>query len=135
MFEPPRTEEIDLAQASEIELLMVADRPGLTPDEATQRGYILVDWGTPFMIAHSDHFPELPTPSLRLGQGLMALDLLRQLGGAAYLPMVEGALSHGDLFLVEDAPLIPRQVYAAFRPSGADRADLREALRALKAAP
>lgn len=134
LFEPPRSAEVELEQVSEVQLLMVSDRPGLSVQEATERGYILVDWGTPFMIAHSDHFPELPTPSLRLTQGLMALDLLPVLGGAAYLPrpMVDAALRQGTLFPVADAPPIPRQVYAAFRAGDANRDSLRKALGILR---
>ena len=137
LFEPPRSEELELEQVFELELRMVARRPGLVAAEAIARDYILVDWGTPFMIAHSDHFPELPASSLRLSQGVMALDLLRRLGGAAYLPqaMAQDALAAGELHPVADAPVIPRKVYAAFRAGGNDREALREALRLLRQGP
>jgi DNA-binding transcriptional LysR family regulator len=137
LFEPPRSEEFELEQVCELELLMVADRPDLGAAEAITRNYILVDWGTPFMIAHSEHFPELPASSLRLSQGLMAVDLLRRLGGAAYLPraMVDDALTKGDLHLVADAPVFRRKVYAAFRAGGTNREALREALRLLGQRP
>lgn len=137
LFEPPRSEELELEPVCELELRMVSTHPDLGATEAIARDYILVDWGTPFMIAHSDQFPELPASSLRLSQGLMALDLLRRLGGAAYLPlgMVDEALAKGELHLVADAPVIPRKVYAAFRAGGIGREALREALRLLRQVP
>jgi DNA-binding transcriptional LysR family regulator len=137
LFEPPRSEEFELEQVCDLQLQMVAHRPGLNAAEAIAQDYILVDWGTPFMIAHSEHFRELPASSLRLSQGLMALDLLRRLGGAAYLPraMVDDALAKAELHLVTDAPVIPRKVYAAFRAGGTDREALREALRLLRQGP
>lgn len=123
-----------MEQVARIRLVLVADRPDLSAEEATGQGYILVDWGTPFMMAHSAHYPELPPPSLRLSQGLMALDLLRRVGGAAYLPreLVGQSIEAGELFEVADAPAIERFAYAAFRPGAGNRDLVTDALTGLR---
>lgn len=117
LFEPPQLAEIILDQMARIPLVMVSDQPGLTADAAMQRGYVLVDWGSTFMLSHSRHFPDLPASALRVSQGGMALDLLRRDGGSAYLArqMVGGALDRGELHLVADAPIIERHAYAVYK--------------------
>jgi DNA-binding transcriptional LysR family regulator len=134
LFEPPSIQELEMEQVARIRLVLVADRPDLSAEEATGQGYILVDWGTPFMMAHSAHYPELPPPSLRLSQGLMALDLLRRVGGAAYLPreLVGQSIEAGELFEVADAPAIERFAYAAFRPGAGNRDLVTDALTGLR---
>ena len=98
--------------------------------EAVDLGYVLVDWGTSFLISHSQHFPELPVSALRVSQGGMALDVLLRDGGSAYLArqMVEGLLEGGALHPVTDAPVIERQAYAAYRPEAWNQALIGEVL-------
>lgn len=130
-FEPPRTPELIMEQVVRIPLVMVSDRPDLGVEEAMAAGYLLVDWGTSFMIRHAQLFPDLPASALRLSQGGMALDLLRRAGGSAYLPrqMVEDAIAAGELYPLAGAPEIERQAYVVYRPDQADLDLVGEALR------
>ncbi len=133
VFEPPRSPDLEIKQIAAVELILVADRPDLDAAQATAHGYILVDWGTPFMMAHSTRYPDLAPATIRLSQGLLAFDLLRRVGGAAYLPrpVVEDALAAGELFEVTDAEPIERYAYAAFRPGAGNRELVGEALKGL----
>ncbi len=131
LFEPPQLPEIVLDQMARIPLVMVSDQPGLTAEAAMQRGYVLVDWGSTFMLSHSRHFPDLPASALRVSQGGMALDLLRRDGGSAYLArqMAGDALDRGELHLVADAPVIERQAYAVYKGDSENLEALGDLLR------
>lgn len=131
LFEPPQLPEIVLDQVARIPLVMVSDQPGLTAEAAMQRGYVLVDWGSTFMLSHSRHFPDLPASALRVSQGGMALDLLRRDGGSAYLArqMAGDALDRGELHLVADAPVIERQAYAVYKGDSENLEALGDLLR------
>lgn len=127
MFEPPQMAELEVREAGKIELIMVASRPGLRARAAVGEGYIMVDWGIAFAIAHARHFPDMPPPAVRMGLGRLALAFLLECGGAAYLAerMVAEHLAAGRLHRVEDAPTIDRQVFAVFPAAASER---REAL-------
>ncbi len=131
LFEPPQLPGIILDQVARIPLVMVSDQPGLTAEAAMQRGYVLVDWGSTFMLSHSRHFPDLPASALRVSQGGMALDLLRRDGGSAYLArqMAGDALDRGELHLVADAPVIERQAYAVYKGDSENLEALGDLLR------
>lgn len=131
LFEPPQIPELVMDQVVRIPLVMVSDRPGETAETALGRDYILVDWGSSFLLGHSGHFPELPIAALRVSQGGLALDVLRTAGGSAYLAqqMVRDAIDRGELYAVADAPAIERQAYAVYRPDCANPELLEEVLR------
>jgi DNA-binding transcriptional LysR family regulator len=131
LFEPPQLPGIILDQVARIPLVMVSDQPGLTAEAAMQRGYVLVDWGSTFMLSHSRHFPDLPASALRVSQGGMALDLVRRDGGSAYLArqMAGDALDRGELHLVADAPVIERQAYAVYKEDSENLEALGDLLR------
>ncbi len=81
-------------------LVLVSTRDGQSVEQAVRDGYIKVDWGTSFSIAHARHFPDIPPPVLRVSHARMALALLLQgQGAAAYIaePMVQEHLANGSL--------------------------------------
>ncbi|MGM0680190.1 MAG: LysR family transcriptional regulator, partial [Pseudomonadota bacterium] len=92
-----------------------ASRPGSAADNLLEN-YILVDWGTSFLTRHARELPEQPTPTLRIGQGRIALDFILNCGGSAYLAeqMVQPYLDTGRLHRIEDAPVIERSAYALY---------------------
>lgn len=116
MFEPPQMAELEVREAAQIRLIMVADRPRLSAREAVGHGYIMTEWGTSFAITHARHFPDMPPPAVRMGLGRMALTFLLHNGGATYLAeqMVSEHLEMQRLHRVEDAPVIDRQVYVVY---------------------
>jgi DNA-binding transcriptional LysR family regulator len=132
LFEPPEMAELQIQEVATIELVLVSDRPRLAVREALGEGYVMVDWGTAFAIAHARYFPDIPPPALRMGLGRMALAFLLEHGGAAYLAygMVASHLEAGRLHLVAQAPVIDRKVYAV-TVSGHERRQLLERLLGL----
>ncbi len=78
--------------------------------------YIFVDWSYDFRSAHSEAYPEMPTPALTVALPGIALRRMIDYGGSAYLarPMVESLLATGRLFLIEGAPTFQRPAYAVY---------------------
>jgi DNA-binding transcriptional LysR family regulator len=127
MFEPPQMAELHAREIASVRLIMVSSRRDLSARDAVGAGYVTVDWGTSFAIAHARHFPDIPPARVRMGLGRMALSYLLANGGAAYLaePMVEGHLAARRLYPVQDAPVIDRQISAVSTLSN-DRSNLLE---------
>jgi len=104
---------------------MVSAVEGLALTTALNKDYVFVDWGISFSNEHARAFPEMAYPAKRMSHGSMALSILLNYGGAAYLAegSVEGLLQQGKLFCVEDAPVITRKAYAIWQATN-DKKDL-----------
>lgn len=116
MLEPPRIELMTTVRLAQIDLVLVSTKPGQAPEAALGDGYVTVDWGQAFEVEYRRLFPRAPAALTTLSNSGMALDYLRALGGAAYLPgrVISPELAAGSLFVVRDAPLITRHVYGIF---------------------
>lgn len=136
LFEPPQISDLAIRQVMDIPLVLVSSRPQASVEEAMRQDYFMVDWGNVFALQHAERFPHLSSPAARLASGVLALDLMRETGGAAYLarPLVEQQLANGELFLVEEAPVIERTVFAIYRPGDEQKTYMQQALAVLKQA-
>ncbi len=134
MFDPPQIPDLSIRQVAEISLVLVADRDGLTQEEAMKQNYYMVDWGNTFSLIHAEHFPNIPPPVARLASGLLARDLILDCGGSSYLAeqMVQQELEQGRLFRVSGAPVIERNAFTVYRPEDEKRQEMQQALGALK---
>jgi DNA-binding transcriptional LysR family regulator len=134
MFDPPQTAGLEIKQVADVPLRLYATKPGKSIEQAMSRNYVMVDWGSAYSIIHAGKFSELPPPALRTNSGEVAIGMLMDRGGAAYLPeeMVRDQVEEGRLFLVEDAPEINRLAYIVYRPECLDRTSMQQAMRALK---
>ena len=115
MWEPPQMTELELEEIGQIRLVLVSTDANQSVEQALRAGYIKVDWGTSFVIAHGRHFPDMAPPVLRVSHGRMALALLLQgQGTAAYIaePMVQEYIASGGLHRVENAPVLDRAFHA-----------------------
>jgi DNA-binding transcriptional LysR family regulator len=112
VYEPPRVTDLWMEAVATVELVLVADRPGLQADESLA-GYVHVDWGSPFSMTVTRMLPQLPDPTLRVDSPEVAYRFLASRGGAAYLPKlaVQDDLDTGRLSIVAGAPVIERPVY------------------------
>ena len=115
MFEAPQAVDLEVTEIAQIPLCLVSSDSSASLEQAVTENYILVDWGTSFSITHARQFPE-SVPEMRAGVGRIALEYLVENGGSAYLawPMVEKYLLEGQLYVVEDAPVIERSAYAVY---------------------
>ena len=133
MFDPPQTSELEFRQIATVPLALVSARPGINVDEALQSNYIMVDWGSSFSVQHADNFPDIPAPMLRTNSGQIALGLLQDRGGSAYLPqqMVNGLLQDNIIHEVDGAPIIDRFAYVLYRSGANKKPSIQQALEAL----
>lgn len=112
VYEPPRVADLWMEAVAAVELVLVADRPGLRADGSLP-GYVHVDWGSPFSMAVARNLPDLPDPTLRVDAPELACEFLSRRGGAAYLPKmaVQPDLDAGRLHPVAGAPVVERPVF------------------------
>lgn len=115
LFEPSKTHELVSEPVTLAELVLVSTRKGLDVQSALAERYIAMDWGLAFQISFSQNFPNTPPAILHTNQSRIALDFMARSGGSAYLPHRLVASRLGlDLFLVADAPVIARKIYACY---------------------
>jgi len=129
VFDIPSFPELEFREIADVSLVLVSNKPHESYVQALQDNYILVDWGTSFASTHASYFPDMPTPSLRIGLGRIAKELLLSHGGSAYIPkpMIEAELNEGQLHQIDDAPVIKRVFYSA-RPANSDKAQILDEL-------
>ncbi len=97
-------------------------------------GYVFVDWGPEYRVAHSQTFPDLSTPAVSVGLGALGLQHILANGGFGYFPMrvVRPHLQTGRVHLVAQAPEFRRPAYMVY-PAGDEQGDtLRTAVRGLR---
>ncbi|MGD8926169.1 MAG: LysR family transcriptional regulator [Thioalkalispiraceae bacterium] len=125
VFDNPQLMDFECTQLTDIPLIMVSSQPCDDASLAINDNYIYVDWGTSFSVAHARHFPDIKTPKVRIMLGRIGLDYLLSNGGVAYMPkpMVETLLAEQRLYIVTNAPVIKRSVYAIYAHSS-DHHDL-----------
>lgn len=125
MYTPDSRPGLNLVRLGEEDLVLVSDpgsiaRPG--QERASRnlpKGYIYVDWGRDFAVAHRAHFPEFADPGLVISIGLLAYRMVLETKGSGYLPfsLVRGDLKNGRLKRVETAPILKLPIYALSRSS------------------
>ena len=123
LYEPPQLRDMVVQEVGDVSLIMVSEEQNISVDDALSEGYIRVDWGTLFTSLHEDYFPQRPIAAVRANIASIALGLIDNCGGAAYLPtsLVNDKLEQGKLFKVEAAPEIPLKAYAVFHMHGEHR--------------
>ena len=94
--------------------VVLAATPGLERNrDRLLTGYIQVNWGQEFLQVQNEALGADVTPATSVGAPRMALDLLFERGGAAYLDrrMIHDALENGRLRIVQSSPSYSRPVY------------------------
>ena len=137
MLESPPLADLTLKEFATIRFVMVSSRADISGSDAVGEDYFLVNWGAWFTSAHARYFPDLPTPTVRVGPGRVARALILGRGGSAYLaePLIADDLAAGRLHLVADAPVIERAAFAVYPREAENRAFIERALAMLDAAP
>ena len=133
-FDPLQSSSIKVSEVTASRFVMVSRDAGITSVRAVEQGYVLVNWGTWFTVLHAKHFPEFPPPSLRLDLGGLAHRFILRHGGSAYLAadMVEDDLKAKRLFVVEDAPVLERMIYANYPSDSENRPTIERTLEVLR---
>jgi DNA-binding transcriptional LysR family regulator len=133
MLESPQMADLALKGFATIRFVMVSSRAGLSSADAVAEDYFLVNWGAWFTSAHARYFPDLPTPTVRVGPGRVARALILGRGGSAYLaePLIVDDLAEGRLHLVADSPVIEREAFAVYPRDAENREFIEKALAML----
>ncbi|RCX31274.1 LysR substrate-binding domain-containing protein [Thioalbus denitrificans] len=136
LFEPPRLPGETVREVGTVNLVLVSSVEGAGAMEALGEGFVRVDWGASTALELARRYPDLPTPSLRMSHGTLALGFILERGGAAYLPerLAEPHLAAGRLHRVADAAPIERPAYAVYRPGSEREEVIRQALALLDGA-
>ena len=110
-------------------LQLASDEP-VTRETALASDYIFVDWGTAFRNFHAKRFGELMTPVLQVNLTNIALEVIQEKGGSAYLP--RSIISAEDMHLVDDAPSFKRAIYACYQQNHSSLSVIREIVASLR---
>jgi DNA-binding transcriptional LysR family regulator len=114
--EPPQIELLRTEEITKLSLRLVSSEPNIEVKDALSTRYIMVDWGYSFALRHRQLYPDSPEARIRVDLGNMALSIILNHGGSAYLPehMVAEHVLNDRLYFVEEAISIDRNVYAVF---------------------
>ena len=129
VFDPPKTPILLVKELIPVNLILISSEINTSAADAVNENYILVDWGTSFGMIHARQYPDIPPPRLRASVGRIALSLLNNCGGSAYLPeaMVSEQLG-SSLFRVEDAPVIHKEAYAVYSQASSKKETIENTL-------
>lgn len=116
VFDDPQSADLECIEVASVPLVMVSSIPSQSADEAMQKDYIYMDWGSSFANAHARYYPDAPIPGMRVMLARLARDVMLKRGGSSYMtePMVTSLIDDGLLYRVKDAPVIDRKVYALY---------------------
>ncbi len=138
LYEPPQAADLWVTELTSFDLILVSTlkQQGV----AGLNDYIDVDWGSALSSKRQDGLSNLPAARLKVDSPTLALKMLQQRGGSAYLaePMVDQGIRKKKLHRVADAPAIRRRVFAIGRNSDdadGSTAELLDALRTFAQRP
>lgn len=117
VYEQPNIKGLIVKEVASIPMTLVTTNARQNLDDALSQAYVRVEWGAPFNTQHEAAFPQRQLANVRANSGRIALKLILANGGAAYLPdsLVQEHLDAGQLFKVDEAPIIHMKAYGAYR--------------------
>lgn len=115
VYEPAKIPELVSKHVAQAELVLVTTIKEQPLEDAINKNYVSVDWGTAFEINYTQVFQDVSPPALHTTLARIALEFILDHGGSAYLPhrMVSHLLKK-HLYLVEEAPVFNRPIYACY---------------------
>ncbi|MFT5717563.1 MAG: DNA-binding transcriptional LysR family regulator, partial [Oleiphilaceae bacterium] len=133
IYEPAKLNDLVSIPIAPAELILVSSKEDATVDSAMASGYVAVDWGLSFQMSYAQLFPDAASPVLHTTLSRIALDFILVFGGSAYLPyrMVENDVGN-NLYQVNEAPVITRQIYACYHKESLYTKDIEEILNVIR---
>ena len=116
LFDPPKVEELKIEPLHMFKLIPVSTFKNKISVPSEVQRYIMIDWGTSFINWHSKEVNGIPIPAIRTSTARIALDLMLQCGGTAYLPdmLARPFIEQGTLFEIDNLPVFEREIFSAF---------------------
>lgn len=134
VFEPIQLPSIEAQEVLEFEIKLFSTTPNQTPEEALDKNYIKIDWGVSFEYEYSQEYKDQAISNVRTNYGLMAIDIMKDKGGAAYLPDLSPLKNDPTLSLheVENAFVFKRKLYALYRKDTEVYENITEIINSIK---
>lgn len=131
LFEPPFVEDLITEQVASVPLHLVTTDENHNSIKFLLDNHIMVDYGEAVNAQHLREFQDAPPAKHAMSQPRIALNFLLDAGGSAYLPrqMTFEFIEAGKLFIVEDAPVYSREIFAAYLTKSEKKGFIEDALR------
>ena len=116
LFDPPKVEELKIESLHMFKLIPVTTFDHEIHHSCEVERYIMIDWGTSFTNWHAKEVSGISIPAIRTSTARIALDLMLQCGGSAYLPdmLARPFIEQGTLFEINKLPVFERELFSAF---------------------
>ncbi|MDN2663422.1 LysR family transcriptional regulator [Psychromonas sp. 14N.309.X.WAT.B.A12] len=116
LFEPTFVGEIISEKVATVPLHLVTTNPDYVYNQVQLQDFIMVDYGESIAAQYLREFPDTPEAKHFMSQPRIALNFILDAGGSAYLPrqITFEYLKSNQLFLVDDAPVFRRDIYANY---------------------
>jgi DNA-binding transcriptional LysR family regulator len=103
-------------KVTSVPLHLVTSDPDLAEAYQCITDFIMVDYGESINLQYLREYPNSPPARHLISQPRVALDYILTNGGCAYLPrqLVMQHISENKLFLVEEAPIFNREIFALY---------------------
>jgi DNA-binding transcriptional LysR family regulator len=116
LFDPPKVEELKIESLHMFKLVPVTTFQNEISTPSEVKRYIMIDWGMSFINWHAKEVKGISIPAIRTSTARIALDLMLQCGGSAYLPdmLIKPFIEQGTLFEIKNLPTFERELFSAF---------------------
>jgi DNA-binding transcriptional LysR family regulator len=116
LFEPPYVEDLVIEKVATVPLYLVTTELSSIKHPSPLYNYIMVDYGESINTQFRRSFQNAEPAKHYISQPRIALNLLLDVGGSAYLPrqMAFEYIEQKKIFVVEDAPVFSRDVFAVY---------------------
>ncbi|AZZ99465.1 MULTISPECIES: LysR family transcriptional regulator [Pseudoalteromonas] len=116
LFDPPKVDELVVKQIKHLAIIPVSTMSQTTDEDFFDKQYVYVDWGTAFSLWHAKQFTGSTPPYFRTSTGRIALDLIMQCGGSAFIPraLAVESIEKKQLFHIESVEQNAREIYVAY---------------------
>ncbi|TMP31325.1 LysR family transcriptional regulator [Pseudoalteromonas rubra] len=116
LFDPPKVDELVVKQIKHLAIIPVSTMAQTTDEDFFDKQYVYVDWGTAFSLWHAKQFTGSTPPYFRTSTGRIALDLIMQCGGSAFIPraLAVESIEKKLLFHIESVEQNAREIYVAY---------------------
>ncbi|TMN37095.1 LysR family transcriptional regulator [Pseudoalteromonas sp. S2755] len=116
LFDPPKVDELVVKPISDLAIIPVSTFDNATKEDFFDNQYVYVDWGTAFSLWHAKQFTGSTPPYFRTSTGRIALDLILQCGGSAFVPeaLALESIEAGRLTQVDQVDSNSREIFVAY---------------------
>jgi len=127
LFEPSFVEDLITEKVATVPLHLVTTNPQY---ESEVESFVMVDYGEAVNVKYMRDFQHAPAAKHHMSQPIIALNFILDVGGSAYLPrqMTFEYVRKKKLFIVEEAPIYSREIYANYLAKSQKVAMIKQAI-------